>query len=150
MADIKTPEDRSKNMRAIRSKDTKPELYIRRKMFAEGYRYRKNVKSLPGRPDLYFARYHAAVFIHGCFWHRHINCKYAYSPKSREDYWQNKFMLNKQRDQRVRSELEKHGLRCLIIWECTIRKMMRSEEFEKEVVSQIIEFLRGEAEILDL
>ena len=137
-------------MRAIRSKDTKPELYIRRKMFAEGYRYRKNVKSLPGRPDLYFARYHAAVFIHGCFWHRHINCKYAYSPKSREDYWQNKFMLNKQRDQRVRSELEKHGLRCLIIWECTIRKMMRSEEFEKEVVSQIIEFLRGEAEILDL
>ena len=91
MADIKSPEERSRNMSAIRSKDTKPELYLRKLLFAEGLRYRKNVERIPGCPDMFLAKYHTAVFVHGCYWHRHYGCKYAYTPISRIDFWQNKF-----------------------------------------------------------
>lgn len=75
MADVKSPDARSKNMSAIRSKDTKPEVYLRKKLFSLGYRYRKNVSSVPGHPDIYLAKYHTAIFVHGCFWHHHKKCK---------------------------------------------------------------------------
>ena len=81
MADIKSPEDRSRNMAAIRNKDTKPEIYLRNLLFAEGYRYRKNYAKIPGHPDIYLPKYKTAIFVHGCFWHRHQGCKYAYMPK---------------------------------------------------------------------
>ena len=75
MADIKSPEARSLNMSAIKSKDTKPELYLRKLLFSQGYRYRKNVRDVYGHPDIYLPKYNTAVFVHGCFWHRHNNCK---------------------------------------------------------------------------
>ena len=120
MADIKTPEERSRNMSAIRSKDTKPELYLRKLLFAEGLRYRKNVQKLPGCPDMYFARYHTAVFVHGCFWHRHEGCKYAYTPKTRMEFWQQKFETNIRRDKVVQEQLAAMNIRCLVVWECTL------------------------------
>ena len=86
MADIKTPEERSRNMARIRSKDTKPEIYIRKKLFERGYRYRKNAVNVYGRPDIWLSGYNAAIFVHGCYWHRHNDCKYAYVPKSRVDF----------------------------------------------------------------
>ena len=115
MADIKSPEDRSRNMRAIRSKDTKPEVYLRKLLFAQGLRYRKNVQKLPGCPDIYFARYQTAVFVHGCFWHRHPGCKYAYMPKSRAEFWQQKFDANTRRDESVHEELKTMGIRYLVV-----------------------------------
>ena len=92
MADIVSPERRSKNMSAIRSKDTKPEIYLRKLLFAEGYRYRIAEKSIPGHPDMFLRKYNTAIFVHGCFWHRHQGCKYAYMPKSRVEFWQKKFI----------------------------------------------------------
>lgn len=143
MTDIKSPEERSRNMAAIRSRDTGPEIYLRKLLFSHGYRYRKNVSRLPGRPDIYMARYNTAVFVHGCFWHRHDGCRYAYTPKSRTDFWKKKFEDNVRRDAVVRRELEKRQIRSLIVWECTVRKMMKSEEAAEKVMEEIEEFLRS-------
>lgn len=150
MADIKSPEERSRNMSAIRSKDTKPELYLRKLLFAEGMRYRKNVQKLPGCPDMYFARYKAAIFVHGCFWHRHEECRYAYTPKSRTEFWQNKFDANVRRDKAVHDELTAKGIRYLIVWECTIRGMKKDRLIERTVLSDIRSFLKGTEKALEL
>ena len=115
MADIKSPEERSNNMAKIRSKDTKPEVWFRKKLFAKGYRYRKNVNSLPGHPDLWLARYNTTIFIHGCFWHRHKDCKYAYIPKSRVEFWNEKFQKNKKRDAFVMDQLQSMHIKTIII-----------------------------------
>ena len=104
MADIVSPEQRSQNMAAIRSRDTKPEVYFRKLLFAKGYRYRIAAKNIPGHPDIFLRKYNTAIFIHGCFWHRHHGCKYAYTPKSREDFWQNKFEANIKRDYIVKTQ----------------------------------------------
>ena len=103
--DIKSSEERSKNMAAIHSKNTKPEIYLRKLLFARGYRYGVNSKSVPGHPDIYMRKYNTAIFVHGCFWHRHEGCKYAYMPKSRVEFWQKKFDANIKRDECVRKEL---------------------------------------------
>ena len=150
MADIKSPEERSRNMRAIHSKDTKPEVYFRKLLFARGLRYRKNVQRIPGHPDLYLAKYQTAIFIHGCFWHRHEGCKYAYTPKSRQDFWQHKFESNVKRDAAVREELATSGIRWIIIWECTIRNMRKTPEKEREVVSDVMAFLKGTTYSMEL
>ena len=97
--DVHSPEQRSRNMAAIRSKDTKPELYFRKLIFACGYRYRLYSKKIPGKPDLWLAKYKTAIFVHGCFWHRHHGCRFATTPKSNEEYWQQKFRKNKERDE---------------------------------------------------
>ena len=94
MADIKSVEARSKNMAAIKSRDTGPELYLRKMLFSKGYRYRLGEKHIPGHPDLWLKKYNTAIFIHGCFWHRHTGCKEAYMPKSRVEFWQKKFERN--------------------------------------------------------
>lgn len=143
MADIKSPEERSRNMSAIRSRNTKPELYLRKLLFAEGLRYRTNVKKLPGCPDMYFARYRTAVFVHGCFWHRHEGCRYAYMPKSRVEFWHKKFETNTSRDEVVREKLAAMGIRQLIVWECTIRQMKRDELRKKAVIKAVLTFLKG-------
>ena len=91
MADIKTPEERSRNMSKIRSRDTKPEVWLRKKLFERGYRYRKNVSNVPGHPDAWLAKYNTAVFVHGWFWHRHEGCKYAYTPKSQVEFWTDEY-----------------------------------------------------------
>ena len=143
MADIKSAEERSLNMQAIRSKDTKPELYLRKLLFAEGLRYRKNVPDIPGRPDMYLAKYHTAIFVNGCFWHRHEGCKYAYTPKSRQDFWQTKFEMNARRDKVVHNELMEMGIKQLIVWECTIRNMRRDVFKERMVLQAVLSFLEG-------
>ena len=141
--DIVTPEQRSKNMAAIRSKDTKPEVYFRKLLFAKGYRYSLNSKTVPGHPDIYLRKYNTAVFIHGCFWHRHEGCKFAYMPKSRIEFWQNKFEANRKRDSVVRNELHEKGIKCLVVWECSIKKMGKSELIGSEYIKQIEAFLES-------
>ena len=125
MADTLKPEARSRNMAAIKSKDTTPELYFRKKLFADGFRYRKNINSIYGHPDVYLPKYRTAVFINGCFWHRHQGCKYAYTPKSHIDFWTNKFKTNVTRDKIVYEQLTNSGIRVLIVWECSIRQMRK-------------------------
>lgn len=139
--DIKSSEERSKNMAAIHSKNTKPEIYLRKLLFARGYRYGVNSKSVPGHPDIYMKKYNTAVFVHGCFWHRHEGCKYAYMPKSRVEFWQKKFDTNIKRGEFVRKELESKKIKVLIIWECTIKRMKKDKKTEEEVISLIEKFL---------
>ena len=139
--DIKSPEERSKNMAAIHSKNTKPEKYLRKLLFARGYRYGVNSKSVPGHPDIYMKKYNMAVFVHGCFWHRHEGCKYAYMPKSRVEFWLKKFEANVKRDELVRKELASKKIKVLIVWECTIKRMKKDKKTEEEVISLIEKFL---------
>jgi len=116
--DIVSPDRRSQMMRRIRGKDTLPELLVRKIAHRLGYRFRLHVPDLPGRPDLVFPRRKVALFVHGCFWHRHDYCRYAYSPKSNIEFWGNKFQNNVARDKRVQGELEAMGWKVAIIWEC--------------------------------
>ena len=139
--DIKSPEERSKNMAAIHSKNTKPEIYLRKLLFARGYRYGVNSKSVPGHPDIYMKKYNTAVFVHGCFWHRHEGCKYAYMPKSRVEFWLKKFEANVKRDELVRKELASKKIKVLIVWEGTIKRMKKDKKTEEEVISLIEKFL---------
>ena len=143
MADIKSSEERSRNMAKIRSRDTKPESWFRKKLFERGYRYRKNVSSVPGHPDAWLAKYKTALFVHGCFWHRHRGCKYAYTPKSRTEFWTEKFQKNVERDQKVRDELAVNGTKTLIVWECTIKQMMKQEDYSNKVLDQVERFLQS-------
>lgn len=141
MADIISPEKRSQNMAAIRSKNTKPEVYLRKLLFAQGYRYRIADKSIPGHPDIFLRKYNTAIFVNGCFWHRHPGCQYAYTPKSRVDFWQKKFNDNVRRDAVVKAELSARHIKCLTIWECTIKQMMKNPPFEKEIICECENFL---------
>ena len=144
MADIVSPERRSKNMSAIRSKDTKPEIYLRKLLFAEGYRYRIAEKSIPRHPDMFLRKYNTAIFVHGCFWHRHQNCKYAYTPKSRVEFWQKKFDNNVRRDAVVRAALQENNIKCLVVWECTIRQMMKSQQLRDQTITDICSFIASD------
>lgn len=144
MADIKSPEARSLNMSKIRSKDTKPEVWLRQKLFERGYRYRKNVNTIPGHPDIWMAKYNTAVFVHGCFWHRHEGCKYAYTPKSRVEFWTEKFRKNIARDLVVRDELANAGIKMLTVWECTIKQMIKDDGMSVMVLDEIDGFLRSD------
>ena len=143
MADIKSIEERSRNMAAIKNKDTKPEIFLRKLLFSEGFRYRKNYNKLPGHPDVWLKKYNTAIFVNGCFWHRHKNCKYAYMPKSRQEFWNNKFENNVQRDSAIYKLLLSANIKIIIIWECTIRKAKRNEEAKKELLKQIITSLEA-------
>ena len=142
--DIKSPSERSKNMAAIHSRNTKPEVYLRKLLFARGYRYGLNSKTVPGRPDIYLKKYNTAIFVNGCFWHRHEGCKYAYMPKSRVEFWQKKFESNIKRDLKVKQELSELKVKQLVIWECTIKGMKKSEIVEARILEKIISFLECE------
>ena len=150
MADIKSPEERSRNMAKIRNRDTKPEVWFRKYLFSCGYRYRKNVSSVPGHPDIWLAKYNTAVFVHGCFWHRHTGCKYAYMPKSRVDFWETKFQRNTERDSVVRKQLAEQGIKTIIIWECTIKKSMSSAEEKEKLLESFRHFLTTDEMNLEL
>ena len=110
-------------MAAIKSKRTKPELFLRHALFVKGYRYRVNVNYIPGHPDLFLRKYNLAIFVNGCFWHRHPDCKYSYIPKSNQDFWERKFEANTIRDEKVKKELAQKGVRQMVIWECFINKI---------------------------
>ncbi len=141
--DIKSREERSKNMAAIRSRNTKPEIYLRKLLFSRGYRYRVCSKYVSGHPDLYLKKYNTAIFVHGCYWHRHKNCKYAYMPKSRVEFWQKKFEMNQKRDYIVREELKDRQIKCLIVWECTINQMERNSDIQYMYLKRIENFLKS-------
>ncbi|AYV45183.1 very short patch repair endonuclease [Caulobacter flavus] len=121
MVDRISPERRSWLMARVKGQNTLPEIIVRRMAHSLGYRFRLHVRELPGSPDLVFPRRRAVVFVHGCFWHRHDGCRKATSPKSREDFWNEKFERNVARDRRVKSELELMGWRVLVVWECETR-----------------------------
>ena len=128
-------------MSRIRSTDTKPEVYLRKKLFAAGYRYRKNDRRLPGCPDIYLPKYRTVIFVHGCFWHRHEGCRYAYMPKSRTDFWEKKFRRNVERDREVMKGLRNAGLKVIIVWECCIRRMMKDSQKEESTLQRIEAFI---------
>ncbi|RDD29370.1 very short patch repair endonuclease [Prosthecochloris sp. ZM] len=121
MVDRISKEKRSRNMSRIKSGDTKPELAVRKALHAHGLRFRLHRKDLPGTPDIVLPKHSTVIFVHGCFWHRHKGCRFAYTPKSRMEFWQAKFDSNIERDRRVAQKLSNAGWRVLIIWECETR-----------------------------
>lgn len=122
MVDSLTPAQRSQNMSRIRGKDTSPELTVRRLLHGLGYRYRVHRKDLPGTPDIAFSARRKAIMVHGCFWHRHPNCRFAYVPKSRTKFWAEKFARNQARDSAVQQALRERGWKVLVIWECELKE----------------------------
>ncbi|MCQ2252291.1 MAG: very short patch repair endonuclease [Bacteroidales bacterium] len=120
-----TPGQRSKNMAAIKSKDTKPELIVRKYLWANGYRYRKTTKELPGKPDIVLLKYRTCIFINGCFWHGHDDCKLYRLPKTNTEFWINKVTRNRERDAQVIEKLNSLGWNCLIVWECQLKANKR-------------------------
>lgn len=127
------PLTRSENMSRIRSKDTKPELAVRRAFWAAGFRYRLHDKRLPGHPDLVFPAWRAVLFVHGCFWHCHEGCANFRIPKTRTDWWRVKLARNKARDAEVRAALEVAGWRVFVIWECEVADGVRMDALENEI-----------------
>jgi len=125
MTDVHSKEIRSYNMSKIRGKDTKPEMLVRKFLFSKGLRYRLHVKKLPGTPDLVFAKKKTAVFINGCFWHGHTNCKYFVIPKSRTDWWKEKISRNAFNDEKHIKQLEDAGWKVINVWECDLKKGKR-------------------------
>jgi len=125
--DIISKEKRSWNMSRIRSKDTKPEKIVRSMLHRMGYRFRLHVNDLPGKPDIVLPKYKMVIFVHGCFWHRHPKCKYAYSPKSKIDFWEKKFADNIARFKIVKKELVHLKWKVVVIWECEIKSSAELE-----------------------
>lgn len=122
MPDKITKEQRSLNMSHIRSKDTSIEVRVRKSLFNDGFRYRKNVSKLPGKPDIVLEKYKTVIFVNGCFFHHHSGCKLAYVPKSNTDYWVAKFERNVINDEKNKKMLEKIGYQVITLWECEIKK----------------------------
>ena len=120
MADIVSPSKRSQMMAGIRAKNTKPELLVRRALHDRGFRFRLHRTDLAGKPDLYFPKFKSAVFVHGCFWHAH-DCKLFKLPRTNTEFWEEKLMANRKRDQRNLINLETQGVRSIVIWECETR-----------------------------
>lgn len=136
MADVHTPEMRSYNMSKIRGKDTKPEEILRKGLFAKGFRYRKNDKRLPGKPDLVLPKYKTVIFVNGCFWHKHDGCKYFKWPSNNSEFWRTKIEGNIDRDKKTYAELEKSGWNVLVVWECQLKSKERAN-----TISQIVSTL---------
>ena len=143
VVDSLTQAERSERMSRVRHRDTIPEMVVRRLVHGLGYRYRLHGKNLPGRPDLVFSRLRKAIFVHGCFWHRHPDpsCKLARMPKSRLDFWRPKLDGNRERDLRNQSELEATGWRCLVVWECEMR---HTEQLQNKLLAFLTEGSRNE------
>lgn len=135
MADTHSKEVRSKNMSHIRSTNSKPEETVRKILFSHGFRYRKNVKTLPGTPDIVLPKYKTVIFVNGCFWHKH-NCPRFVWPASNIDYWIPKIQRNVERDQSNYSELASLGWNVIVVWECELKKKVLNEtidRIEKEI-----------------
>ncbi|WP_071658978.1 very short patch repair endonuclease [Duganella sp. HH101] len=121
MTDSISPERRSRNMAAIRSINTKPELMLRKALHAAGFRFRLHRKDLPGRPDIVLPRYNTVIFVNGCFWHQHPGCKFARNPQSHEAFWKAKLDRNVERDKCNTAELDDLGWKVIVVWECELR-----------------------------
>ena len=136
MADVHTPEQRSYNMSRIRGKNTKPEELVRKYLFSQGFRYRKNDVRLPGKPDIVLPKYKTVIFVNGCFWHKHEGCKYFVWPKNNDNFWKAKILGNSERDKKNYDKLTELGWKVLIAWECELKKAVRDERLSA-LVSEI-------------
>lgn len=125
--DVHSKEVRSYNMSCIKGKNTKPEEIVRKYLFSQGFRYRKNDKRYPGTPDIVLPKNKTAIFINGCFWHGHQGCRYFVVPKSNTEFWVNKIEKNKQRDNKKIEELRSLGWKVIVIWECQLKKDVINE-----------------------
>jgi DNA mismatch endonuclease (patch repair protein) len=121
MADVHDRATRSYNMSRIRATDTKPEMLVRRYLHGCGFRFRLHDKTLPGKPDIVLPKYKTVIFIHGCFWHGHKNCRYYVVPKTRTDFWLDKIGRNKTNDTKAIRALRKNGWKVIVIWECSLK-----------------------------
>jgi DNA mismatch endonuclease, patch repair protein len=142
MADIVTPEVRSRMMAGIRGRDTKPELVLRKGLHKAGFRYRLHAKGLPGKPDMVFPKHGAVVFAHGCFWHGH-DCSLFRWPTTRQEFWRDKIMANKARDIQVHAALRENGWRVLTVWECALKGPGRLAA--EAIIAQCCKWLRSSA-----
>lgn len=122
MTDVHEPQVRSYNMSRIRARDTKPEMVVRRFLFSRGFRYRLHARELPGKPDVVLTKWKTVIFVHGCFWHGHRDCRYFVVPKTRTDWWLKKIESNRKRDQENLSKLRQDSWKVLTIFECSLRK----------------------------
>ena len=138
MVDVVNPETRTRMMSAIRGANTKPELNVRRRLHAAGFRYGLHRKDLPGRPDLVMPRHDAVIFVHGCYWHRHPGCRLATTPSTRTDFWTAKFTANQERDRRNIAELRDRGWRVAIVWECEVRTATDADEAVSELIAWLL------------
>lgn len=130
MPDNHSPEVRSYNMSRIRSKNTKPEETVRKYLFSQGFRYRKNVRALPGCPDVVLPKYSTVIFVNGCFWHKH-DCGRFKWPTSNEEYWTTKIIRNVERDTENQKKLQEMGWKVIVIWECELKKQLFPERMER-------------------
>lgn len=131
MVDVHEPEVRSYNMSQIKSKDTKPEMIVRRFLHSQGFRYRLHDENLPGKPDLVLKKYNTVIFIHGCFWHKHRDCKYFVPPKTRTQWWLDKINKNVKNDSLSYEKLKEAGWNIIIVWECELKPKKREESLKK-------------------
>ena len=120
---------RSRNMAAIKSKNTKPEIKVRQLLHSMGYRFRLHMKDLPGNPDIVLKKYKTVIYVNGCFWHRHPNCKYASTPKTRTSFWSQKFQSNVERDNKNYLKIKNLGWKYIVVWECELKN--KSDLVEK-------------------
>ena len=131
MADVHDKKTRSFNMSRIKSKDTGPEILVRKFLFRRGFRYKLHDRSLPGKPDLVLPKYRTIIFVHGCFWHGHKGCKKFVMPQSRQDYWIKKLLNNVRKDKRYRKELKEMGWAVYTVWECQLQKRKANRTLHK-------------------
>jgi DNA mismatch endonuclease, patch repair protein len=141
MADVHSKEIRSYNMSRIKSKDTKPEMLVRKFLFSNGFRYRLHSKNLPGKPDIILPKYRAVIFIHGCFWHGHEGCKYFVIPKTRTDWWLSKIKGNQRNDKIKANLLKKEGWKIITIHECQL-KIKKKEKTLKSILKRLSQYER--------
>ena len=131
--DVHDQKTRSYNMSRVKGKDTKPEEIVRKYLFSQGFRYRKNDKRLPGKPDIVLPKYKTVIFVNGCFWHKHEGCKYFVWPKSNSEFWKEKIESNLVRDKKQYEELKNAGWHVIIVWECELKKKQRMDTLERLV-----------------
>lgn len=136
------PMNRSENMARVKSKNTKPEIFLRKLLWHKGFRYRLNYKKLPGSSDIYLSKYKTAIFVNGCFWHMHENCKSSSIPINNHDFWKEKLERNVERDKKNYKDLKAMGIKVVVIWECEIKKMVKDEKFLEDFLHlKLNEFL---------
>lgn len=129
--DVHDSKTRSYNMSCIKGKRTKPEEIVARYLFSQGFRYRRNVRSLPGTPDIVLKKYNTVIFVNGCFWHMHENCRYSVMPENHKEFWAEKLLKNKERDEKKKRQLEQMGWNVIVVWECQLKAEEKLPALEK-------------------
>lgn len=137
MSDIFSKKKRSEIMSKIRATETKPEKIVRKFLFSQGFRFRKNSTSLPGKPDIVLPKYKTVIFIHGCFWHGHKNCKAAKLPETRKEFWTNKIKANILRDKKVKKKILSEDYNVITVWQCQLKSKARQEKALTDIVNKL-------------